>query len=92
MFSAISSFQAIKNGREPFLTLRSNGQKGGRQGWQVIKKPGVMAGQTLIAKGAVPAYRAATTMISTSTSGLYIFASTQARAGAAPGATQASQT
>src|SRR3990167_2952760 len=39
-----------------------------------------------------PIYRAATIIISTSTSGLYIFASTQARAGAAPGATQASQT
>ena len=37
-------------------------------------------------------YNAATIIISTSTSGLYIFASTHARAGAAPGATQASQT
>jgi hypothetical protein len=29
----------IKNGREPFLTSRSDGPKGGRQGWQAIKKP-----------------------------------------------------
>jgi hypothetical protein len=29
----------IKNGREPFLTLRSNGPQGGRQGWQAIKSP-----------------------------------------------------
>ncbi len=28
---------AIKNGRESFLTSRSDGPKGGRQGWQAIK-------------------------------------------------------
>jgi hypothetical protein len=28
-----------KNGREPFLTSHSDGQKGGRYGWQAIKKP-----------------------------------------------------
>jgi hypothetical protein len=27
-----------KNGREPFLTSHSDGQKGGRHGWQTIKK------------------------------------------------------
>jgi hypothetical protein len=27
-----------KNGREPFLTSYSDGQKGGRHGWQAIKK------------------------------------------------------
>ena len=29
---------SIKNGREPFLTSRSDGPKGDRKGWQVIKK------------------------------------------------------
>jgi len=29
---------AGKNGREPFLTSHSDGQKGGRRGWQAIKK------------------------------------------------------
>ena len=29
----------IKNCPEQFLTSRSDGPKGGRQGWQAIKKP-----------------------------------------------------
>jgi hypothetical protein len=45
-------FSELQNDRGPFLTLRSNGPQVGRQGWQAIKKPGVMAGQTLIANDA----------------------------------------
>jgi hypothetical protein len=35
--------QPIKNGREPFLTSRSDGPQGGRHGWQAIKNARLLA-------------------------------------------------
>ena len=91
MFSAISSFRN-KNCRALFLALRSNGPKGSHPGMAGYKKARCDGRANSYRKRGEARYNAATTIISTSTSGLYIFASTQARAGAAPGATQASQT